>query len=397
MKIAISAGDPSGDEHAANVVTALRARDPRLTFFGMGGSKMRAVGVQTVVDSESEASVMGFGDVVRALPKLISAFRKVKDSLAAEKPDLLLLVDYQDFNIRLAKAAKELGIRTLFYIAPTIWAWRPKRVELFKKYVDHLAVIFPFEVEVFQRLGYERVTYIGHPLIDSNEFCFSDVERLRLREQFGYHSETPIVALFPGSRKHEIQRHLKVMLQAFQLAKKRIPELQAVVPVPPSIPVESLDNLLSQEPAIRIIPDGTRTVFGLGNFGIIKSGTSNLQAAFAGLPFTMVYSASWFTELMVRLFVNRRTFSIVNIIRPDTVQEIIQQNFTTERIASELFRLCEDPAYRNEIQSGLLSVVDILKSSTPNGANSAERLAHLIFKNLPNTSHSSDVLQPTSL
>ena len=184
-KILISAGDPSGDEHASHIVKELQKSSSDIEIFGMGGTHLRAAGVQTVVDSEKDASVMGSTDVLKALPRLIKALNTLTREIKDKKPDLVFLVDYQEFNMLLAKRAKKLGIKTFFFIAPSIWAWRAGRVKNFIKYIDQLAVIFPFEKELFQMSGYATVHYVGHPLADNvDAYKITDDEKQLLKKKW---------------------------------------------------------------------------------------------------------------------------------------------------------------------------------------------------------------------
>lgn len=347
ISIAVSAGDPSGDEHAARVVEYLKSSLPGLQLWGMGGSELRERGVETVVDSEVSASVMGVGDVILSLGKIRSAFQKLTSELKKRRPKLLILVDYQEFNILLAKKAKQLGIPTLFFIGPTVWAWRRGRVKRFQRHVDRLALIFPFERSFFEEHGFDRSVYVGHPF--SAKFKPLDQEeREEFAEKIGITLTNPVLALLPGSRRREIQQHLSVLLEAFRLARQEIPNLQGVIPVPPSIPIDRLSSC-ENEPGITLVKGQSLPIMQIASAGIIKSGTSNLQAVFCDLPFSMIYRAGLLVELTVRLLVERRHFSIVNIIRPDTIREFTQETVTADALASEMVSLLLDEKRRQSV------------------------------------------------
>lgn len=379
MKIAISAGDPSGDEHGAKIVRALRAKNPDIELFGMGGSHLRAVGVRTIVDSETEASVMGASDVIHALPRLRRAFNRLVESLRVEHPDTLLLVDYQEFNLMLAKAAKKLGIRTVFFIAPTVWAWRPGRAKQFAKYVDHLACIFPFEPKVFQELGYDRATFVGHPFTDTpGLFEYSDEQKEKIRSELGIPPDHKVVALFPGSRKQEVKLLLNELLSGFALAQKQHGKLAAVIPVPSSIAVEEIQRQAAHIPNIYLLPNRSLDALAISDCGLIKSGTSNLQAAMMCVPFTMVYRAGWLMSFVVKRFVGVNNYSIVNIIREGSVKELVTPDAVTPKnLAEEILQLLTDTKKIGEIRTALKEVKEKL-SGVGSGVPVAERVCELV-------------------
>ncbi|MCI5066617.1 lipid-A-disaccharide synthase [bacterium] len=386
MKIAISAGDPSGDEHAAKIVAALRSRAPTAEFFGMGGTRLRESGVETIVDSETDASVMGFFDVVRSLGTLRNAYRRMVSTLEQHRPNVLLLVDYQEFNLLLAKAAKKLGIRTVFFIAPTVWAWRPGRVKRFIRHVDELACIFPFEPKCFEELGYDRATFVGHPFTDDlGAFSASPKRRETLRREFGIPLGAPVVALFPGSRKQELSLLFQQMRDGFVLAQKTLPELHGIIPLPSSIPDGHIEALLPSElrGSIHLVRDRSLDVLAASDCGIIKSGTSNLQAALTGIPFTMVYQGGWIMRLAAKYLIQTNSYSIVNIIREGTIREITErEQYTAEHLAAEIQRLITDHEYRQKIIQGLQEVSSYLEAHRPGEADSsstADRIAEIVL------------------
>jgi len=392
MKIAISAGDPSGDEHAARIVSALHKQQPGITVFGMGGAGLRSVGVETVIDSETEASVMGFVDVIRSLGTLRKALRHMTELLKNRRPDVLLLVDYQDFNLLLAKRAKRLGIRTVFFIAPTVWAWRPGRAKSFKKYVDALGCIFPFEPEVFRSLGYDNAQFVGHPFADDfSQFNFSEEKRTALRKEFSIEQEELALALFPGSRNQEVRNLLPLFMNTLKKVREKLPQVKAVIPVPSSISeydVLSVIREFGEEEHVRLISQRSLDVLGACDAGLIKSGTSNLQAALAGIPFAMIYKAGWLMQNIVKLCATVKSYSIVNIIRPHTVREFVtEEALTPDALAQEAIELLHNESRREEQLSAFREIKDFLtpEASSHNGAGDtypqqlvAERVAAMV-------------------
>ena len=362
LRIAISCGELSGDEHAAKVVGMLRERCSLLEIQGMGGRHLRNAGVTTVIDSEKSASVMGFGDVAKSIFKIRKAFSTLAELLKTWKPDLLVVVDYPDFNLRLAKKAHSLGIPVLYFIPPKVWAWRENRVHALKRYTNHLAVIFPHEVEFYRSRGLSEVTFVGHPFVDASTLKIpSDEERARLRESFSIPPNAPMLALLPGSRPGEIRRHLDRSLQAVELLLKRFPNLKTVIPIAPSLGADALSPDHQRNSSVLFTHENSLDVMKAADVGLLKSGTSNLQAAFLGLPFGMFYNASPLSEWIVRHFVHVKEFSPVNIIHPGTVKELVQEQSSPEALACYIGSLLESAEKRMEIKGSLLSLAGELR------------------------------------
>lgn len=356
-QIFISAGELSGDEHAAGVVRSIKERLPSAKLFGMAGKNMREAGVEAVAQQESEASVMGFVDVIKKLPSLAGTLSRLKAELRTRKPDLAVFVDYPDFNFMLAAEAKRLGIKTLFFVSPTVWAWRSGRVRTVAKLIDTMATIFPFEPEFYRERGYQGSVYVGHPF--AQEFAsdkgkgFSSAE---LRSELSLDSDNPILALLPGSRRGEIERCGTVL---GELARKASVELstEVVVPIAPSLGEETkqlLSSILGTEAKLTTLE--AIKVMQAADIGVIKSGTSNMQAAFCELPFLMFYKTNRMTELVVRTMSKRREFSIANIIRSGTIEEFYQDRFKSKLLLAECERLLKDETYRTEKLAAIRAV-----------------------------------------
>lgn len=382
LRIAISAGEPSGDEHAAELVEALLKREPALTFRGMGGRNMRAAGVDTVVDSEESASVMGFVEVVGSLGKILGALRDLVRLFDEWRPDLLIVVDYPDFNIQLARRAKRRGIPIIYYIPPQLWAWRTGRAKQIGKLVEACGVIFPFEPKFYSERGFDGAHFVGHPFVDHP----ADIDRAGVRSQIWNEArldpERPTLAILPGSRPKEVVRHLIPMLAAYRVLRERRPEVQAVIPVAPAIRREDLQEHIHPEDQVGLINGRSSELLQCANAGLLKSGTSNLQGAFAGLPFCMFYVAPLVSEIIVRMFVKLREFSIVNVIRSETVKEFLQNQAGADTVADELEALLFNAAYADSVRTKLSEVTKTLQ--TPSDleifvgcSTSAERAAAL--------------------
>ncbi|NDC36434.1 MAG: lipid-A-disaccharide synthase [Proteobacteria bacterium] len=361
VKIAISAGEVSGDEHAAKLARALQGLLPGAALRGMGGRHLRAAGVETVVDSEASASAMGFIEVLSQLGKIRSALARMKALLREWRPDILIVVDFPDFHFLLTKYAKKLGIKTLYFIIPKMWVWRTGRIQHFKRYIDHAACIFPFEKQFCHDHGYGAATYVGHPF--AREFReLAPFDRRKFLEELELNPTRPVVALFPGSRKNELTRHLQPMLQGFALVASEIPGTQGILPLPSTIDPAMVQAAVPQNVSLKIIQGRSVEVLRAADVGLIKSGTSNLQASFCELPFVMLFNASKITELIVRTFVRSSHYSIVNLLRTGTVLELIQEEVNAERISFELKRLLRESSARERLREALREVNSMLLS-----------------------------------
>ncbi|MEZ4753671.1 MAG: lipid-A-disaccharide synthase [Bdellovibrionota bacterium] len=369
MKIAISAGETSGDEHGAKLALALKDLSPQAELIGMGGRNMRAAGVATFIDSEESASVMGFKDVILSLGKIFKTLNQFKQELSKHKPDLLILIDYPDFNLSIAKHAHNLGIRTVYFIPPKLWAWRSSRVEKIKKHIDCMACIFPFEPAFYQSKAYDKAQFVGHPFTSCNDFTEpSQEERERFLRTLNLNPVKPVLTIFPGSRKREVIDHLNLLLEAVRIASKSQPEIQTIVTAAPNISNELLNRFQSTDAKFSIYRGDSIETLRMADAGIIKSGTSNLQAAFTGLPFAMFYKMGAFSEIVANLLVPLDEYSIVNIIRPKSIRELIKHESHPESVAQEILKLLFNDQYRTSLKKSLQQVVNSLKTDAAGNA-----------------------------
>jgi lipid-A-disaccharide synthase len=235
QQIFIVAGEASGDLHAANLINSISKIEPEIRFYGMGGARMRALGIDILVDI-NELAVIGFFDVLFKLPKIIAALHIIRKELINNPPDLLILVDYPGFNLKLAKIAHNLGIRVFYYISPKLWASRPGRAKIIKKYIDKMAVLFPFEVDFFKQFNIS-VDFVGNPLA---EIAKPTMDKVTAKQHFGFNPTTRIIGLFPGSRKGEIKKLLPVLLKSARILVKRFPDLQFILPLASSLSRQDL-------------------------------------------------------------------------------------------------------------------------------------------------------------
>ncbi len=362
IRIAISAGELSGDQHAAKLVESLKLQYPNAEFAGMGGKNLEHAGVQLVINSEKKGAINGFN-----LFKILSVFPiffRFCLFLKKWKPDLLVVVDYPDFNLRLARVAKLFNIKTVYFIPPKIWAWRQKRIKFFHRYIDQTLTIFPFETEFFLQNKYPAATFVGHPF--NTELQLDQgihyKDRNGLLRSLALVPSYPTVAVLAGSRKSEILKHLPSIMECLLKAKEKIPELQALFVIAPSQSPKLFSKIENKYDWIKVSQTDSRVVMKNVDAGLLKSGTCNLEAAYLKLPFCCFYQASWFADLIVKKFVKIKEFSLVNIIKSKTIKEFIQADFKPEAIAEELKELIYNQAYRQqlissfgEIQSALIA------------------------------------------
>jgi len=349
----IVAGEASGDIYGAQLVQEAVALVPGLRFCGIGGDRMREAGVETLVDS-ADMAVVGLVEVIKHFDVIAAAFLKLKKILLNDRPALLILIDYPGFNLRLAKVARKAGVKVLYYISPQIWAWRQGRVKEIARLVDHMAVIFPFELPFYQRAGVP-VSFVGHPLYD---LVTITKNRDDAAVSFGLDPSRKIVGLFPGSRRSEIQHLLPIIAAAASLLKSRFPEIQFVLPlastvleadVTPHLQAAGLDVTITRER----IHDLVRACDAI----ISVSGTVTLETALVGTPMVVIYKLSPLTFQLAKQLVKVDNIALCNIVAGETVvQELIQDQATPENISSEIGRILCDTTYNQSIKNKLATV-----------------------------------------
>ncbi len=353
MKIMLSVGEASGDLHGASVANALKLLQPDIELFGMGGKAMQAAGVDVVYDIAG-LGVIGFVEVIKNLGKLFA----LRDNLAAlmdkEQPDALVIIDYPEFNMRLAKIAKQKGIPVISYISPSAWAWRRGRARDVAGIVSKVAAIFPFEADVYREAGAD-VTFVGHPLVDIVQPALSKEEAYRF---FAAHSERPLVLLMPGSRQQEIETLLPVMLSACELIVEKLPDCQFYLPVASTISREILQTMLAgYSVQVTLTSEYTYDLMGLADAAIAASGTATLETSLMGAPTVILYRMAPLTYLLGKLLVKIPDIGLPNIVAGRRiVPELLQAAVTPDAIASETVRLIAEPAVRNQVLADLAEV-----------------------------------------
>jgi lipid-A-disaccharide synthase len=373
LRVLVSAGEVSGDQHLARVVRALRVKAPGVEIRGMAGAESSAAGMLLDVDCYRTGAAMGFVELVRSASGIIRSFRKMTELLKTWRPDVLLVVDYPDFNLRLAKRARRLGIKVVYFIPPKVWAWRVGRVRAIAACVDKIAAIFPFEPDFYRQHGYERVEFVGHPLAEVIPSASIDSPR------------DNSVLLLPGSRRHEVEKILVPMVKAFARLRPDFPGLEARVLLAPNLSEEWVRSLVKEAVSadvyqyIQWIHGEPLPAMQRARVGVLKSGTCNLEGAIAGLPFVCVYSGSRLAKMIISRLVPLTEYSPVNIIRSGTVRELMQVNLSDSDLASELRALLASEDVWRKAQSDLLMVRDSLRSGNERDkAAVSERVASIV-------------------
>lgn len=350
----IIAGEASGDLHGAHVVRALRSMAPAMTIMGIGGGAMREAGVEIIVSAET-LSVVGITEVAAKLPALFHARRQVRAALTLRRPQVLILIDFPDFNLHVAGMAKALKIPVLYYISPQIWAWRKGRVKTIGRRVDHMAVILPFEEPFYRQHGIP-VTFVGHPLLDRPPAPDSDDGISGLTGT----PEAPVVGLLPGSRDGEVLRILPEMMVAARQVRRRFPRVRFILSRAPTVSAGVLSAALAHaDPSmpVTITTADVRRIFQRSTLVIAASGTVALEAAMAHTPMVVVYRVSPLSYLLGRALVRVPFISLVNLIAGRAVvPELIQDDALGDRIAATVLTLMGDPAAMAEMTRQLAGI-----------------------------------------
>jgi lipid-A-disaccharide synthase len=351
-QILISAGEASGDMYAARLATALRAR-ANVQLFGMGGPRMREAGVEIIADC-SEVSLVGIVEIAKKLPALKVVWKRLMGEVATRQPRLAILTDFPGFHLRLARALKRENIPSVYFVCPQFWAWRPWRANLVRRRFVRGLCIFPFEQDWYRSRGV-AADFVGHPLV-------GNVAAKRTRNEFaalhGLDPAKPIVALLPGSRAGEIAHHMPPLVDACRLIEKGR-QVQFVLALAPGMNKSVVDPYLCPTDAasIHVVADATYDALGAADLVIVSSGTATVEAALMNAPMIVIYRLAPLTAAIARLLVRTPMFAMVNLIAgKKIVPELVQNDFTPERLANEATRLLDSPDARAEIQRGLADV-----------------------------------------
>lgn len=375
----IVVGEASGDAHAAHLVETLRAQAPEteFEFFGSTGQKLREIGVETTVKAD-DLAIMGLLEIGKALPMFWGVFQKLKQTALERKPDAVILVDFPDFNMKLAKSLKKQGLKVIYYVSPQLWAWRSYRIKTIAKYVDLLLAILPFEKKWYAERGVNHVEFIGHPMvgevapkISKREFC----DKYKLDEN------KPIVALLAGSRRKEVTRILPPILDAVEILHQKNAEIQFVLAVAPTRKREDIEKIIAQSkaqlPKITIVQNETREAVASADAAIVASGTATLETGLLNTPMVIVYKVSAHNWHTLRHLINVEHYGLINLIAEERLaKELIQNDCNGEMIAEEVLRLLE-PVVNKRFRQRLAEITENLGNG-----GASERAAEAILKKI---------------
>jgi lipid-A-disaccharide synthase len=373
VRILISAGEASGEMYGAQLIQALHRRDPSLEFFGVGGERMRAAGCDTVVDAK-DLAVVGIAEILSHLPKIYGRFRALIAEADKRRPDLAIVIDSPAFNWRVARQMHKRGIRVVYYVCPQFWAWRQGRVRLLQKYVTKALVIFPFEENFYRDRGVDA-TFVGHPLVDLAQPL---TDRAEYAGRHKLDLSKPWITLMPGSRVKEVRMNLPTMLAS---AMKLGWGYEFLLPVAPTLDRSFVAGLIGDHRPIHLVSEAL-SALAHSRAGIVASGTATVEAAMMGTPFVMVYRVSPLTYLLGRPRIKVSHFAMVNLIAgEEIVPELVQQNFTVEKVVTRLKEILPFGPARDKMIAGLATVKTRLRGPdhTRGGLPPADRAADVVM------------------
>jgi lipid-A-disaccharide synthase len=408
-RVMIISGESSGELYGSLLAKTLKKRNSSIEIAGVGGEMMESVGVKLI---SRISSAFGTVEAIKKYNEIRNTFKSIISVLKSFAPQVLILIDYPDFNIRVAKEAKKLGIKILYYVSPQIWAWRKGRIKVIGRLVDMMAVILPFEEEIYRQAGIPS-EFVGHPVVDEIREVITEVTsyklqvtssadivsrefKLKVREELGLIADKPVMTLMPGSRTHEIKKLLPVMHDVIIEMQKRYPDYQFVMPIAPNLPEKEakkirgwegkqsqLLNLSSSQPLV--LKGHSIKALLASDSAVIASGTSTLQAALLGIPMTVVYKLSPLTYCIGKLIVKVKHIALVNVILDNSlknsggirVRELLQKDVCKENIMNEIDRIINDMGYRNNMLSQFQKVREFFldKNASLRVAEMAEEMS----------------------
>lgn len=337
--ILLVAGEASGDFHGATLARALRGLAPRCRLVGMGGARMAGEGVEVLTDVTAAAAAGGT-EALGRVPLLFRAFRRLRAVVErSPRPAAVVLIDFPEFNLRLARVATRAGVPVVYFIPPQLWAWRGRRIQTIRRFVSLVLAVFPFEPPLYRHAGVP-VEFVGHPVLDALE---SVPDRAEARRALGIDTEAPLVGLLPGSRREEVERLLPAMREATTRVALARPDTRFVLGLAPTVDPGAVQRHLGGAPAVAVVAHRTHTVMRAADLLLVSSGTATLEAALLGTPMIVAYRLSRPSETMVRLLVRVPWISLANLtLGRCVVPELYQDAVTGERLARETLRLLGD-------------------------------------------------------
>lgn len=385
LKIAVIAGEESGDLLGADLVAALRHKTGRpIDLVGVGGENLAAQGLQTLFDPD-EIALMGLGAVLKKLPRLIRLIGKIADDIVREKPDCLIIIDSPDFTHRVARKIRTLDpdIPIIKYIAPSVWAWRPDRAKAMRAFVDHLLVVLPFEPQVMQQLQGPPTTYVGHRLL-----TYPPLQEAlsRRKKEAGKSGQAPILVVLPGSRRFEIRRLMPVFGETVKEMKKKIPDLEIILPTLPKIEAElrQLAQSWPVQPHIVVGEDQKWQAFAKADGALAASGTVSLELALCHIPMVLAYKADWFSKMVLLPMVTVWSAALPNIIADEPiVPEYFNEFVRPTMLARHLARLLVSGPARLAQLEGFKKVEAIMHTDKPSGELAAKAVMPFLSRKKP--------------
>ncbi|MDF2530387.1 MAG: lipid-A-disaccharide synthase [Gammaproteobacteria bacterium] len=372
-RVLFIAGEASGDAHASEVAKALKQQQANIELVGIGGQKMREAGVEIIFDA-AEIAVVGLVEVIKHYPALKRAWKKAVDQLKNHRPDLLILVDYPGFNLRLAKVAKQMGIKVLYYISPQIWAWHQSRINKIKQTVDHMAVIFPFEVSFYSKADIP-VTYVGSPLAESVIPIGKEAARHKIIPSL-LAGEGKIIGLLPGSRHSELSRLMPVLIDCAKSLQARYPQAQFLLPIASTLSNQHFEPYLQANLNIHIIENNSHAAIEACDAIICSSGTVTLEAAILGTPMVLIYKTAPLTYWLAKKLIKIKHIGLCNILAGKTiVPELIQHDANVKNIVSHACQILEDKTYQEQMRKDLAWIRQQLGEQ-----KTGKQVAELAFK-----------------
>ena len=366
----LSCGEPSGDLYAGALVAALRQREPDIEVFGLGGERFKAAGGELVADFHG-LSVTGLTEALAVLPRSFRTLRLLTKAARTRRPDALVVIDYPDFNFRLMRAIKRLGVPVVYYISPQLWAWRAGRMKTMKQFVDRVLPIFPFEEALYRDAGMD-VRFVGHPLVD---LVAPAQSREQLLKRLNLDAAKPVMALLPGSRPNELERLAPVMAAAAPQIAAQVPGVQFIVARAPNLPDRLFESFGIPGVTLRIVEGRTDDVLQAADTVVTASGTATVQTALHGKPMVVLYKLSPLTYRLGKGLARVDMYAMVNLVAGQRiVQELIQDDCTAEAVAAEAVRIATDAGYREQMIADLAEVCRRL-----GGSGASERAAEAVL------------------
>jgi lipid-A-disaccharide synthase len=370
--IMIVTGETSGELYGALLASALRERHPGIRIIGIGGERMKEAGVELV---SGISSAFGIAEALSAFTSVRQTYRKAVEALQNDRLSLLVLIDFPDFNLKLAAAAKKKRIKILYYVSPQVWAWRRGRVKKIARLVDRMAVILPFEEAIYRNAGLP-CEFVGHPAFD--EIRKVKIDKPALKRELGLDGERPLLSLLPGSRPHELERLLPMILNVVREFKKDFREFQFCVPFAPNTDLaryEATINSLRSEGVVDNRGESLKTL-AASDYAVVASGTASLQAVLLGVPIVVIYKLFPLTYLLGRLIIRVKHISLVNILSGEkVVRELLQSEVTPQNIMDEVRRIMTDEQYREKMAAAYDRVRSMFLSK-----NASARVAEMVLQ-----------------